>query len=152
MSSPSHPLAFDDVLAHFLQEEERGSNPEPLEYLRRYPGLASELAAFFCDRAGFDRAAARVGLRAGPPRPDRAGTSFGGYELRGVLGAGGMGVVYHAWQRSPGRDVALKLVRTDLLHGANEAARRDWLARFRREAELLASLGTHPGIVPLFDF
>src|SRR5262249_12855975 len=59
---------------------------------------------------------------------------------------------YHAWQRAPGRDVALKLVRADRLHGLSEAARRDWLTRFRREAELLASLGAHPGIVQLFDF
>lgn len=60
------------------------------------------------------------------------------------LAGGGMGVVYRARQLSLGRDVALKLVRPELLYfeGARE--------RFRREAATIAKLD-HPGIVPVYS-
>jgi len=62
------------------------------------------------------------------------GTTIGSYEIRSALGAGGMGEVYRARDSKLGRDVALKL-----LPGAF-AADPDRVARFRREAQVLASL------------
>jgi eukaryotic-like serine/threonine-protein kinase len=65
------------------------------------------------------------------------------YEIGDQVGAGGMGVVYAAWDRVLGREVALKVLRPDL-SGAEVAA------RLEREARILARL-EHPGIVPVHD-
>lgn len=70
---------------------------------------------------------------------------FGDYELRERLGAGGMGVVYRAWQRSLDREVAIKLL-SSAPWTQDEAA-----ARFRREARSAARL-QHPNIVAIHGF
>jgi eukaryotic-like serine/threonine-protein kinase len=71
------------------------------------------------------------------------GTRFGPYEIRGVLGAGGMGEVYRARDTRLGRDVAIKVL------SAPFAADGERLARFEREARLLASLN-HPAIGAIY--
>src|SRR6266852_4169941 len=63
-----------------------------------------------------------------------SGTKLGPYEIQSALGAGGMGEVYRARDTKLGRDVALKLL-PDLF-----AADSDRLARFQREAQVVASL------------
>lgn len=72
------------------------------------------------------------------------GSTFGGFELQRVLGQGGMGVVHLARQLSTGRQVALKLIRPDLL--GQERARK----RFRREIEAVSQLDT-PGICTIYE-
>jgi serine/threonine protein kinase len=67
-----------------------------------------------------------------------------GYEILGELGRGGMGIVYRAWQRSLGRAVALKMLRSDCGAGPEE------LTRFRREAEAAAVL-RHANLVHIYD-
>jgi serine/threonine protein kinase len=64
------------------------------------------------------------------------------YEVRSVLGEGGMGVVYLAHDRVLDRDVALKVLDHADVTGA---------ARLEQEARILARL-EHPGIVPVHDF
>lgn len=72
------------------------------------------------------------------------GTSIGAYQLREVVGEGGMGVVYSAEQSSPvRRRVALKLVRAGLDN-------REVLARFESERQALAIMD-HPRIAKVFD-
>jgi tetratricopeptide (TPR) repeat protein/predicted Ser/Thr protein kinase len=66
----------------------------------------------------------------------------GPYTLLGKLGEGAMGVVWRARQDAPAREVALKMLRGGLWSQAT-------LARFRREAELLARLH-HPGIAQVY--
>jgi tetratricopeptide (TPR) repeat protein len=67
-----------------------------------------------------------------------------GYEMLGVLGRGGMGVVYKARQVGLNRLVALKMI----LGGGQAAG--EALARFRREAEAVARL-QHPNVVQVYD-
>ena len=71
--------------------------------------------------------------------PLTTGTRLGPYEITGPLGAGGMGEVYRARDTKLKRDVALKVL--------PDAFARDpeRLARFQREAQVLASLN-HPNI------
>lgn len=72
------------------------------------------------------------------------GTQIGGYLLNGVLGQGGMGVVYEAYQPSLKRKVALKLL-------AQELARdQGFKERFRREGVQQATVD-HPHIVPVYE-
>src|SRR6266567_8741639 len=73
------------------------------------------------------------------------GYQLGHYTIVEHLGAGGMGTVYRATDAKLGRQVALKLLRPDLLE--DSAA----LARFEREARMLASLN-HPHIATIYSF
>jgi hypothetical protein len=77
----------------------------------------------------------------GPPSggPSRVGR----YEIREVLGAGAMGVVYRAHDPELGRDVAIKLVRDS---GASPSSG----LRLLREAQAMARLH-HPNVLPIFD-
>jgi eukaryotic-like serine/threonine-protein kinase len=72
-----------------------------------------------------------------------AGVVIGAYEVMSVLGSGGMGDVYRARDSKLRRDVALKILPEDF------AADEGRLSRFRREAELLASLN-HPNIAAIY--
>jgi Tol biopolymer transport system component len=71
-----------------------------------------------------------------------AGTRLGSYDILGPLGAGGMGEVYRARDLNLGREVAIKILPTEL------ASDHEHLARFEREARLLASV-SHPGIATI---
>jgi serine/threonine-protein kinase len=67
------------------------------------------------------------------------GATLGPYRIDAIIGRGGMGEVYRARDTNLGRDVALKVLPA---HHADDAER---LARFQREAQLLATLN-HPNI------
>ena len=71
------------------------------------------------------------------------GSSLGGYRVSAKLGEGGMGEVWRATDEKLGRDVALKVL------PAAVAGDPERLARFQREARVLASLN-HPAIATLF--
>jgi serine/threonine-protein kinase len=75
----------------------------------------------------------------------RVGEKFGPYELRSLLGAGGMGEVYQAYDTVKDRMVALKLLRPEL------AVDPSFQERFRRESRTAARLH-EPHIVPVHDF
>src|SRR5436190_10470823 len=77
--------------------------------------------------------------------PLSAGTRLGPYEIQSALGAGGMGEVYRARDTKLGRDVALKVIPDTF------ALDPDRLARFQREAQVLASLN-HPHIAAIYGF
>ena len=71
------------------------------------------------------------------------GTRLGGYEVSGPLGEGGMGVVYRATDSKLKREVAIKVLPEAF------SADADRLARFEREAQLLAQL-QHPNIASIY--
>ena len=71
------------------------------------------------------------------------GSRIGSYEIHGLLGEGGMGQVYKAHDSRLGRDVAIKVLPASV---ANDP---DRLARFEREAKVLASL-SHTNIAQIY--
>jgi serine/threonine protein kinase len=75
--------------------------------------------------------------------PLATGTKLGPYEVLAPLGAGGMGEVYRARDTRLKRDVALKVLPEGFASDA------DRMARFQREAEVLASLN-HPNIAQIY--
>jgi serine/threonine protein kinase len=75
--------------------------------------------------------------------PLTSGARLGVYEIVAVLGAGGMGEVYRARDTRLGREVAIKVILEAF------AGDTDRVARFQREAKLLASLN-HPQIAAIY--
>jgi serine/threonine protein kinase len=110
------------------------------EFLRRFPGYRAELPGLIA-RATVD------GRDVPLPLMDRRAEvlpEVAGYEILGLLGRGGMGVVYEARQLGLDRTVALKMVSAGFQAGPKE------LARIRVEAAALARL-QHPNIVQIYD-
>src|SRR6185436_9089652 len=75
--------------------------------------------------------------------PLSPGSRLGSHEIISLIGAGGMGEVYRARDTILKRDVALKVLPSAFAHDA------DRMARFQREAEVLASLN-HPNIAQIY--
>ena len=107
-------------------------NPQHAQELQRHMALLHGLGLIEPETSNGERS----------PEHDASPEELGDFRLLARIGGGGMGVVYKAEQRSLGRTVALKLIRSDLLFfpGARE--------RFRREVESVARL-QHPAIVPV---
>src|SRR5512134_1828264 len=82
--------------------------------------------------------------------PLEPGARLGVYEIIGALGAGAMGEVYRARDTKLNRDVALKILPAHLAGEAPSGTPgTDRLARFEREAQVLASLN-HPHIAQIY--
>lgn len=75
----------------------------------------------------------------------RVGAMFGPYEIRSLIGAGGMGEVYRAYDTVKDRTVAVKLLRPEF------AANHGFQERFRRESRMAARL-QEPHVIPVHDF
>ena len=75
----------------------------------------------------------------------RVGTTFGKYNITRLLGKGGMGEVYEAYDTGKGRTVALKILANEL---SNDVAFR---TRFQRESQAAAIL-QEPHVIPIHDW
>ncbi|WP_446225517.1 protein kinase domain-containing protein [Nocardia sp. IBHARD005] len=74
-----------------------------------------------------------------------AGSMFGRYEIRRLIGVGGMGEVYEAFDTSKSRVVALKMLNREL------ATDPTFVQRFRRESHAMASV-QEPHVIPVHDW
>jgi serine/threonine-protein kinase len=73
------------------------------------------------------------------------GQTLGQYQITALLGKGGMATVYRARQASINRDVAIKVIKPDLIES------EEFKVRFSREAQVIAAL-SHPHILKVFDY
>jgi eukaryotic-like serine/threonine-protein kinase len=103
---------------------------------------AHEQAHSFIESSPLDVAAGLVAEQRGGAM---IGRTLGHYQMRALLGAGGMGEVYRAWDTRLERDVAIKILPAHL------ALNREALHRFEREAKAVATL-SHPNILAIHDF
>ncbi|MBC8170236.1 MAG: protein kinase, partial [Anaerolineae bacterium] len=76
---------------------------------------------------------------------DLVGKTIRGYEIREMMGRGGFGAVYRAYQPTVAREVAVKVILPEF------ASQPEFVLGFEIEAQLVARL-EHPHIVPLFDY
>jgi eukaryotic-like serine/threonine-protein kinase len=139
----------DDSLLAELSEEfiakiRDGKASDPEEYAARYPHLAQRIRELFPTLLVLEGMAdAEDAINESPSSMLVPGTLLGRYRVEREIGRGGMGVVYLAEDVSLSRKVALKLL-PDVLTGGPER-----MARFEREAKLLASL-SHPNIAAIY--
>jgi len=122
--------------------------PARTDWLDRLSGQDADLRPWLNEvlaRAAADRTDSFMSSPATLPDAFAAGDVIGPYCLDALLGEGGMGQVWSATRLDDGprRQVALKLLRPDLLGGT-------WRSRFGRERDVLAAL-THPNIAQLYD-
>jgi tRNA A-37 threonylcarbamoyl transferase component Bud32 len=138
--------ALDLIYGEYLLRQEHGETAGLGAFGQRFPEHAERLRVQVELRqavdAGADTTAEGTGREAAAPPGEWPAVP--GYTIEGVLGRGGMGVVYKARQVAADRAVALKMI----LHGGHADA--EARARFRTEAQAVARL-QHPHIVQIHD-
>jgi len=127
------------INGELILRAENGEVPALDDYQQRFPALADRIAVQF----EVNRALSTVDEEAAEFTNCELTLELPGYEFLERVGAGSYGVVYRARQKSLGRDVAVKRLRT-LGADANQVARQ------RQEAEILARL-THPNVVHIYE-
>jgi WD40 repeat protein len=145
----SRSLLFRGLLTlelEFLISSDAG--PAAAVYRERFPeyldGISAVFASFGSGRQTIEDAELGTSLARAEIAPGALeALKTAGYEVRGELGRGGMGVVYLAWNLGLNRPCALKMILAGP-HAGSVAA-----ARFRVEAEAAARLH-HPGIVQVY--
>ena len=102
--------------------------------------LAQENGAGFLEAPALEVAGQQL---AADRDQDLIGRRIGSYQILSLLGEGGMGAVYRAHDTKLKRDVAVKILPEAFTHDPGR------MARFQREAEVLASLN-HPNIAQIY--
>ena len=139
-------LAVELIFTEYVTRESLGQTPNPDDYYRRFPPFADRLRRLFGVDDLLKDANSDIGSsdlptdETGQRMPERIGR----YTPRAVLGVGGAGVVYRAFDPGLRRDVAVKVLRA-----GDEAAPAEH-ARFRKEAGAVARLN-HPNVVQVFE-
>jgi serine/threonine-protein kinase len=140
----------EEALTRFVDEWLQGRRPDVDEFVQHYPQCEAQLKVRLQDLEEIDCLfdslvqADENEFAATAPGHDLTGRKIGSLEIVELIGRGGMGVVYLARDTKLKRSVAIKSMPAELR--ADSTAR----TRFRREAELLASLN-HPNIGAIYD-
>ncbi|MCG8650506.1 MAG: ABC transporter substrate-binding protein [Pirellulales bacterium] len=129
--------------ADMVHRRALGEQPKKADYLERFPNDHPTVSATFSALADTS-ADTRVDWNKGLEDDISIGQKLGKYEIQSVLGAGGMGIVYGAFDTVIRRAVAIK--RLSNKHADDEKA----LQRLLQEARTTASL-QHPNIVAVHD-
>jgi len=141
---------FEEALRQFVDAHMRGEEPDVDEFVDSYPEfedqIRQKLQSFKRIDALFDTVMQSDESEFGDTATgdDLVGQEVGSFEVGEIIGRGGMGVVYLARDTKLKRSVAIKTIPAAL--AADSTAR----TRFRREAELLASLN-HPNIAVIYE-
>ncbi|MFK7741273.1 MAG: serine/threonine-protein kinase [Planctomycetota bacterium] len=138
--SSHSPSKIETVLEQWFEIQARGEEPD-LDKICGYDAALTARARSLIERQ--DRMLGKAPAAMPTSRPPLPTDRLGEFELKARIGSGGMGDVYLARQSSLGRDVAIKLLRSEF---ADDPLRR---LRFKREAQLTAALD-HANIVPVY--
>ncbi|WP_227254459.1 serine/threonine-protein kinase [Frigoriglobus tundricola] len=152
-AEPDTEAALDLIYHEILLRSRRGEDPDPEEYVRRFPQFREQLRAHFEVHEFIGSGASPLNTAVdhetdgadGGRRPGGELPAVTGYEILAELGRGGNGVVYHARGTGLKRMTALKVLRGGALANPREAA------RLRGEALALARIG-HPNIIQIYEF
>lgn len=138
------PQALEDLALGRLNAEARAACEAHIDGCPECARLVAELARVY---ATGDLATAPTVLRSATDERHSApiGAQVGRYRLEEQLGAGGMGVVYRAYDPELDRRVAIKLLHPGVFADAHEQR-----ARLRQEAQAMAKL-SHPNVVSVYD-
>jgi serine/threonine-protein kinase len=143
MTSPERWRRVNELFQQAIDREPGGREAFLTKACAGDPALLDEVRSLL---AAEQKAAGFLDGQATLPAPEpalRPGSRLGVYEIRGLIGSGGMGEVYRAHDARLVRDVAIKVLPSAV------AADPGRLARFEREAQVLASLN-HPNIASLY--
>jgi serine/threonine protein kinase len=145
---PERSSLFAELLMlELFYRKRHGERPTPHEYEERFPHDVPLI------REAFQRSAALAAdVETVTYRPsilaetdvDRSGRKIGRYTVQRLLGSGGFGSVYLAWDDVLKRQVAIKVLRRDGFHSDDD------IENFLNEARTVAKLD-HSGIVPVYD-
>jgi serine/threonine protein kinase/tetratricopeptide (TPR) repeat protein len=152
--SASELSRIDAICLQYETNLRNGQKPDISEIVARQGGqnaevLRHELELVFeeLENSPADPPETEVGSGGkyfGPAALPSAGVKIGRYVVEDMLGRGGMGVVFKAFDELLDRTVAIKMLAVEI------AKRRDLTERFEREARAVAAI-SHPNIVELFD-
>jgi len=139
--SSAESLELDRLITEYFELQAEGRAPSVEDFIAEHAEYEHGLRAVLPGASVLDQLGKRAQDAAEPI--GRSGERIGEFRLLGILGRGGMGVVYDAVQESLGRPVALKVL------PASRVLDRKSRERFMREAQAAASLH-HPSIVPVY--
>ncbi|HSG72954.1 MAG TPA: serine/threonine-protein kinase, partial [Planctomycetaceae bacterium] len=170
-------ILFPRLLAIELEQlKTRNILPDPDSYYRRFPSYTNVLDTIFSRSSNTGKSSqvssetpcesletfsrvidsstefadgAQLLIRE-PGHQEEQARAIGDYQILDVLGQGGMGIVYRAYQTSAGRVVALKLIRPERLERHSEEKRRQIELRFETEAKSVARL-QHDNLLQVYD-
>ena len=142
-------VAFELIYGEYLVRESLGESPKLEEFFWRFPAFAGRMRRQLELHQALEEAASGTETEFGEDVSERpiGGATVPvvpGYEILGILGQGGMSVVYLARQIALNRRVALKVIHAKVYNDPDIAA------RFRDEAEAAARL-QHPNIIQVYE-
>jgi len=143
-------VTLKEALHRFVEVYLQGRQPDIDEFVQQYPQHEAQLRKRIQDLREIDTLFDSIFQTEGSELADEiagqdlVGRKIGNFEIEKVIGQGGMGIVYLARDTKLKRSVAVKSLPPTLTTDS------DSLTRFRREAEILASLN-HPNIAVIHE-